>query len=179
MKCEFQNEEQCVFTKKKCKTIKYTLCKYYKRQHPSDKKIFNTRFKKALTEAVKKRDIYNKYLNLINTIQPDYKLSIYRNVKNFIENIETPEVVKKESRPLTKEDLEGNILMNIASNLYRNIPLKILGKCEQNNYLIISEKGTRYLCQIKKPLKEFITKLKRLKKKAEYLKSQTLSRVKI
>ena len=129
MNCEFLSKAQrCFLTKNACEEKDYKLCKYYGRQFTEDKELFNSRFRKALKKALKRRDVYNEYKDLAEKTTPDYSKSIYANVTDVIANLEPIEVILKEKREITKEDLKGNILKNITENLYNYIPIKILQK---------------------------------------------------
>jgi hypothetical protein len=175
MSCEFLKEKgECHFSNKECSKKEPKHCTYYKRQYPKNEEIFNKRFKKALTKALEKRDIYKESGLIVNSYVPDTKLSIFENIKRCLSKLDKPIIPKKVSRNLTKEDLKGNILKNITSNLFDEIPLKIVRKYDLSNSILVEEQAKQYIYCIKDPLDSFFSRLKKLKNKEEYLKEQTL-----
>jgi hypothetical protein len=96
-----------------------------------------------------------------------------------IDSITPVEIVKKKRRELTKEDLEGNILKNIATNLYTFIPIKILQQDIKQNSIVIAENGEKFFCRVKTPLDKFFTKLSKSNRKDIYLNEQVVDKVKI
>jgi hypothetical protein len=179
MACEFINKGKCFISKKECETpVKIVNCKFYNRQYPSEAEYL-PKFKKALEKALRKRDIFNEYNYLLNTSQPDMSKSIYDNIKTILDKIEAVNIVVKEKRNLTTEDLEGNILKNIATKLYNVFSLKVLQKIESKNELVVEENGVKKVYKVKSPVKEVISKLKTEKDNGVYLRNQISKAIKI
>lgn len=180
MVCDLKNKlGDCFSTRKKCKVEDYKTCKYYLREHPVDKKLFKLRFYKALKKALYKRDLFKEHPLLLDKVHPDYSLSIYENVNDILKVVDNLKISIKEKRKLTKEDLEGNILKNITSNLYDTKEVKIVQRHNQGNSIIVIEDNGKYICNIKSPLDKFFNKLKKTNKKDKYLESQIKEKVKI
>ena len=177
--CEFRKNNVCVFSKDNCSLLQYEKCKFYKRQFPETKDLYNKRFKKALKKALLKRDIYNRHKRIIENSFPDYTISIYQNVNNIISKIEPLDIIKKEPRDLTEKDLQGNILKNIASNLYNYTNIRILSKNEEKNQIVVVENGVRYIRNMDIPIADFINKFKKTRKKADILDKYTITMSKI
>lgn len=180
MSCEFKDESQtCFQTKKQCLRKTYKTCKYYLRQKPEDQELYNLRFRKALKKALEKRDIYEEYKHLLEKALVNPELSIFDNVQKVLFEIKTPVIKKKARRQITQEDLNGDILKNIASRIYEVTKVKILQKDEQKNTIIIEENEEKYVCEIKPDLNTFFQDLKKARKKDEYMEKQIINKVKI
>jgi len=179
MICEFKDESlRCFQTKSRCLREDFKACKYYLRQKPLDESLFKVRFKKALTKALNKRDLFEQYEYLAN--QPvDTGLTIFENVQLVLEKIETPTLIRSKRRQLTEEDLQGNILQNITSNLYEDVEVRIIQKDPDKNTLIISEGSEKYLCRISLPLKAFFEVFLKADNQVQFLDSQIVERSKI
>lgn len=179
--CIFKNELQiCFQTKKECDLESNKKCKYYLKQIPEDKEIYKTKLKKALKKALEKRDIYNSYKHLAEDNQIiDFNKTIYENIKGILEHIQNYTIIKKELRKLAEKDLEGDILKNITSNLYNQIPIEIIQKFNKTNSVIILENDQKYKCELKVDITDFLDKLKRARKKDVFFEKMIKTKIKI
>jgi len=162
MICSFKDETQkCFFCKSVCEAegSEVSSCKYYLRQFPKDKILFDQKFNKALNSALLKRDLFREHINTLKFI-PDYSLSVYDNIKKALESV-TPYVFEmKIRRAVKKEDLEGNILNNLAKSLYDNKKVVITERFDSDNSILCFINEEKYRVPINKPLDEFFSLLK-------------------
>jgi len=181
MECIFRKENgTCFQTKKECLVENNLVCKYYLRQKPKSQEKYKKLYKKALKKALEKRDIYKNYNHLLEDSHIiNFDKTIYENVKEIIDNIKPYTVIKKEIRKLTDEDLEGDILKNIANNLYNQVPIEIIQKFDKKKTIIIKENDQKYCCELGIAVDSFIEKLKRAKKKDAFIERCITSKIKL
>jgi len=169
-KCKFSNENhRCYFKKDECREVDFTLCKYYKKQHPIDREVYQKRFVKALQSALEKRNIFPENPIDYNILSIDYDLSIYENVKSVIDSL--PKIVfkKKVKRKINKKDLEGDILKNITNNLYDVFSINLSKIDWKNNRVILKENNKDVVYQVLIEIRLFIDTLLKARNKQKII----------
>jgi hypothetical protein len=182
MECpSLKKDGTCHLNKKDC-TIpedKVTSCNFYIRQHPTDPKVFDNKFNKALSKALKKRDFYKEIDMIKGMYKLDYSKSIFDNVQGCLKGLKKPSMKVKERRSVGTGDIKGNILRNITSNLYEETHVEILEKQDNNNSLLVEKEGVRYRYTMKDPIDEIIKRVTGPKADAKYFQSQIVETVKL
>ena len=181
--CEFRDDEGfCFQAKKDCKCQEKNQiekCKYYLRQYPKNQANYDARFKKALKKALEKRDFYGRYKDVLEISTPDYNISIWENIRKIMDKFDKISLKIKDKRKVQKEDLTGDILTNLAMNLYEIKDVQILEKYDESNSIKINENGHKYLCRIQDPLTTFFKKIKENKNPEEYIKRNIKEKIAI
>ena len=182
MLCDLKNKDGwCCIGKKECDILSDNIegCPYYIRQHPKDKKVFENKVKKALSRALLKRDVY-KNQDIKGILEGvDFTQSIFNTVQNILKDLKKPQLVIRERRKPTGDDLTGNVLKNLTQNLYSDMNIEILQRRDKVNSIIIKMDEDKYLCKIKVDLDTFFKTLKTRKDQAKYYKSQIVERTKL
>jgi hypothetical protein len=180
MVCTFKdNNQKCFFCKELCEKEggEVSRCKYYNRQFPQDKETYDKRYRKALEAAIRKRNLLNEDLSFLLEKTPDYEKSIYDNVQKIIETIPVFTSTYKVKRSVDKSLLEGDILSNLAKNLYETHSLIITERYDFDNSFVCYIDDSKYRITVKPSLDEFISELKKCDNPSKFISENIINKI--